>query len=73
MLKISKKCSLHPVCGPPFTPSSLFQWYPQSSDILVNLSMKCTRFETNYRCCTVRSSEKICNSSGGAQEKGKTG
>jgi hypothetical protein len=76
MLKTSKKCSLHPLFGPPFTPSSLFQWYPQSKDILVNLSTKCwysafnaTRFETNYRCCTVRSSENIRRSSGGAQEK----
>ncbi len=26
-----------------------------------------------YSSCTSRSSENICNSSGGAQEKGKTG
>jgi len=33
---------LHPVFGPPFTPYPLFQWYPQSKDILMNLSMKCS-------------------------------
>ncbi len=32
---------LHPVFGPPFTPYPLFQWYLQSKDILINLSMKC--------------------------------
>ncbi len=37
------------------------------------LSIQCTRFETNYSSCTVRSSENICSSSGGAQENGKTG
>jgi hypothetical protein len=53
------------------SPIPLFQWYPQSKDILINLSMKCwrTRFETNYSSCTVRSSENICSD----QEKGKTG
>jgi hypothetical protein len=29
------------VFGPPFTPYLLFQWYPQSKEILLNLSMKC--------------------------------
>jgi hypothetical protein len=33
---------LYPVFGPPFTPYPLFQWYPQSKDILMNLSMKCS-------------------------------
>jgi hypothetical protein len=33
--------SFHPVFRPPFTPYPLFQWYPQSKDILINLSMKC--------------------------------
>ncbi len=28
--------------------------------------------ESNYNSCAVRSSENICSSSGGAQEKGKT-
>jgi hypothetical protein len=44
------------------------------------VDMKCcnsvcctTKFETNYSSCTVRSSENLCSSSGGAQEKGKTG
>jgi hypothetical protein len=52
----------------------------QVKTFLLNLSMKrwnsafiwCTRFETNSRC-TLRSSENICSSSEGAQEKGKTG
>jgi hypothetical protein len=39
---------------------------------MLNLSIECTRFQTNYSSCTVRSSENICSSSGGAQEKGKT-
>jgi hypothetical protein len=43
-------------------------WYE-----MMKLSILCTRFETNYSSCTVRSSENICNSSGGAQAKGKTG
>ncbi len=30
-------------------------------------------FENNYSSCTRRSSENICGSSAGAQEKGKTG
>ncbi len=32
---------MHPVFGPAFTPYRLFQWYPQSKEILLNLSMKC--------------------------------
>ncbi len=30
------------IFGLPFTPYPLFQWYPQSKDILLNLSMKCS-------------------------------
>jgi hypothetical protein len=44
-----------------FTPYPLFQWDPESNEILLNLSMKCG------------SNENICGSSGGAQEKGKRG
>ncbi len=33
------------------------------------LSIYCTRFETNYSSCTVKSSQNICSSSGGAKEK----
>ncbi len=33
--------------------------------------MKCTRFENNYNGRPGRSSENICSSSGGAQEKRK--
>jgi len=70
---------LHPVFGPAFTPCTLFQWYPQSNEILFNLSMKCWNSEFYsqgsrvIRCsnCIDRSSENICNSSGGAQEKGR--
>ncbi len=36
-----KQPCFHPVFGPPFTPYPLFQWYLQSRDILINLSMKC--------------------------------
>jgi hypothetical protein len=32
-----------------------------------------TRFESNCGSCTGKSSENKCSSSGGAQEKGKTG
>jgi hypothetical protein len=39
-LSLKSPC-LHPVFGPPFIPYSLFQWYPQSNEILLNLSMKC--------------------------------
>jgi hypothetical protein len=35
--------------------------------------IQCTRLEGNYSSCTSRSSENICSSSGGGQEKGKTG
>jgi hypothetical protein len=36
-----KSPSLHPVFGPAFTLYPLFQWYGQSKEILLNLSMKC--------------------------------
>jgi len=39
---------------------------------MLNLNIKCTRFESNYSSCTGRSSENISSSSGGAQEKEKT-
>ncbi len=38
---------------------------------MLELSISCTRFETNYSSCTSKSNENICSSSGGAQEKGK--
>jgi len=42
VLEISLKSPCpHPVFGPAFTPYPLFQWYPQSKEILLNLSMKC--------------------------------
>ncbi len=40
---------------------------------MLNLSIQCTRFERNYSSCTGRSSENLCSSSGGAQEKRNTG
>jgi hypothetical protein len=41
-IELSQKSPcLHPVFGSPFTPYPLFQWYPQSKEILLNLSMKC--------------------------------
>jgi hypothetical protein len=40
--ELSGKAScFHPVFEPPFTHYPLFQWYPQSNEILSNLSMKC--------------------------------
>jgi hypothetical protein len=42
-----KSPSLHPVFGPPFTPYPLFQWYPQSKQLLLNLSMKCWNLASN--------------------------
>jgi hypothetical protein len=44
---IHRVTCLHPVFGPPFTPYPLFQWYPQSKDILLNLSMKCSNSAFN--------------------------
>jgi hypothetical protein len=35
---------------------------------MIKLGIECTKFERNYSTCTGRSSENICNSSGGAQE-----
>jgi hypothetical protein len=39
-LSLKSPC-LHPVFGPPFPPPPLFQWYPQSKEILLNLNMEC--------------------------------
>jgi hypothetical protein len=50
--------------------------HPQENTLVQNLPYNKmwsqTRFETNYSSCTVRSSQNICSSGGGAQEKGKT-
>ncbi len=67
---------LHHAFGPAFTPYPLFQWYLQSKEILLkNSAFNAQASETNYNysSCTGRSSENICSSSGGAQEKGKIG
>jgi hypothetical protein len=37
-LSVMSPC-IHPVFGPPFIPYPLLQWYPQSNEILLNLSM----------------------------------
>jgi hypothetical protein len=37
---------------------------------MLKLSILCTRFESNYISSTGRSSENICSSSGGANERG---
>jgi hypothetical protein len=37
----AKSPCLHLVFGPPFSPYPFFQWYPQSNEILLNLSVKC--------------------------------
>jgi hypothetical protein len=70
-----KSPSRHPVFGPPFTPKPLFQWYPQSKEILLNVSMTCWNSAFNAqgsRLIIVERSANICSSTGGAQEKGKT-
>jgi len=47
LLELStKQPCLHPVFGPPFTPYPLFQWYPQSKDILLNLSIEMLQLST---------------------------
>ncbi len=58
----------------------LFQWYPESNEILLNLSMKRWNSAFNAQGLIVivvvvhdMSSENICSCSGGAQEKWKTG
>jgi hypothetical protein len=57
-----------------FAPYPLFQWYPQSKEILLTLSMKCWNSAFDAQglrvIVVVVSSENICSSSGGAQEKG---
>jgi hypothetical protein len=66
--------------GPAFTRYPVFQWYPQSKEILWNLGMKCWNSAFTAQGLRViiagrtgRSRENICKSSGGAQEKRKTG
>ncbi len=49
-----KSPCLHLVFGPPCHPHPLFQWNLQSKEILLYLSISCTRFETKYSSCTVR-------------------
>jgi hypothetical protein len=74
--KFVKSPSFHSVFGPPFTPKRLFQWYPQSKEILLNVSMTCSNSAFNAqgsRVIIVERSANICSSTGGAQEKGKTG
>jgi hypothetical protein len=56
---LSSPC-LWGLLSPPI--SSLTQWYLQSNEILLNLSLKCTRFESNNSsCCTGRSCENMCS------------
>ncbi len=40
---------------------------------MMKISIKCTRFKTNYSNFTSKSSENICNNNRGAKEKGRTG
>jgi hypothetical protein len=61
-------------------PYPLFQWCPQSKEILLNLGMKCWNsafnaqgLKSNYSNRTGRRSENRCSRSAGAQEKGNTG
>ncbi len=41
---MSSSC-LHPVFGPLFTPYPLFEWGPQSKEVLLDLGMKCWNTE----------------------------
>jgi len=42
ILELSVKSpSVAPLISSAFTPYPLFQWYPQSKEILLNLGMKC--------------------------------
>jgi hypothetical protein len=54
----------HPL-SPPHSVVSAKKWN--------SIHLMQTRFESNYSSCTGRSSENICSTSGGGQEKGKTG
>jgi len=45
-LSVKSPC-LDPVFEPAFTPYMLFQWYPQSKDILLSLGMKCWNSASN--------------------------
>jgi hypothetical protein len=60
-----------------FAPYTLFQWYPQSKDILLNLDMKCWNSAFNAQGLRLIivvvqvGAGCICSSSAGAQEKGK--
>jgi hypothetical protein len=62
----------HPL-SPPSVVSPNKGNFIKSQYEMLNLSIQCTRFESNYNNCTGTISENICSSSGGAQEKGKTG
>jgi hypothetical protein len=88
ILEISLKSPcLHTVFGwASFNPLTPLFVVPYSKEILLNLRMKCRnsvrnaesqhlkhKFKRNYSSCTGRSSENLCSSNGGAQEKRKTG
>jgi len=45
-LSVKSPC-LHPVFAPAFTRYLFFHWYPQSKDILLNLSIKCWNSASN--------------------------
>ncbi len=75
-------CKVTPVFGPALTPYPLFQWYPKSNEILLNLSTKCrnSAFQMQQGSRVIRvvvqaGAMKIYvhSSSGGAQEKGGLG
>jgi hypothetical protein len=48
--------------GPPFIPlTPLFQWYPDSKEILLNLSMKCWNSVRNAESQATQSSSRVKN------------
>jgi hypothetical protein len=70
--------SLPSLCASFHPLSPLSQWYPQSKEILLNLSMKCWNSAFSAQCSRLiivlvqlGAEKKICSSSGSAQEKGK--
>jgi len=60
--------SFHPLSTLSVVSANLRRFNKSQYEMLI-LRVQCTRFETNYNSCIVRSSENICSSSGGAQEQ----
>jgi len=68
-----KSPCLHPTFGSPFTPKPLFQWYPQSNEIILNLGMKCWNSAINAQGSRIIIMAVKVGAVKGFQEKGKKG